>query len=306
MFKSLVLASLATCLCVSLPVSAQSPADLPAVAPNAVYPAVYKRQDIDMQTRLDDAIASNPHWKKLAAQKRFSIGLVDISDPTNPRYAQVNGEHTMYAASMPKIAILLAAFQKMEDGTLKDTPRLRQDLTAMIRVSSNTSATKMIDAVGGLNAVNEVLKDPRYMLYDESHGGGLWVGKRYAKTGLRIGDPMKNISHAASSMQVARFYYLLATGRLVSPQASKDMLNILSEPGINHKFVASLNGEVDGSDIYRKSGSWRTYHADSAIVWDTDWRHYILVGIVEDSNGGSILKDLVPIAETVLRPEHVN
>ena len=79
----------------------------------------------------------------------------------------------------------------------------------MIRVSSNVAATKMIDAAGGLDAVNTVLKNPAYKLYDPAHGGGLWVGKRYAKKGRRIGDPLYGISHAASTMQVARFYYLL-------------------------------------------------------------------------------------------------
>ena len=174
-------------------------------------------------------------------------------------------------------------------------------MNAMIRVSSNTAATNTIAAVGGLEGVNEVLTGPQYKLYDKKHGGGLWVGKRYAKTGGRVGDPMKNISHAASVMQVARFYYLLSTGRLVSPEASAEMLQILSAPGIHHKFVASLDGEVDGEHVYRKSGTWRNYHADSVLVWAPDWRQYILVGIVQSDDGGQILKDLVHVAEKALQ-----
>ena len=283
------------------PVSmAQVPDALPFVNSDITYLPVYDRRDPALQVKLTEEVNARPEWKKLVARKKMSVALVDISDPSAPRYAALNGENTMYAASMPKIAILLAAFQKIEDGELEDTPELRADLTAMIKVSSNTAATKMIDAVGGLDAVNEVLTNPDYLLYDETRGGGLWVGKRYAKKGRRVGDPMKGISHAASSMQVARFYYLLSTGRLVSPQASKDMLKIMSEPGINHKFVASLNANVDKSDIYRKSGSWRTYHADSCIVWADEGRQYILVGIVESAQGGKILRDLVPIAEDVL------
>ena len=196
---------------------------------------------------------------------------------------------------------LLHAFQHIHDGTLEDTPALRADLSAMIKVSSNAAATRMILAVGGLDEVNAVLTDPRYGLYNEERGGGLWVGKRYAKTGPRKGDPLHGISHAASSMQVARFYYFLATGRLVSPQASRDMLEIMSDPGINHKFVSSLNNNVEGSDIFRKSGSWRSFHADSALVWDDDWRRYIVVCIVESPTGGSMLHNLIPVAETILR-----
>jgi beta-lactamase class A len=38
-------------------------------------------------------------------------------------------------------------------------------------------------------------------------------------------------------MQVARFYYLLETNRLVKSQLTGKMKDILSEPKINHKFV---------------------------------------------------------------------
>ena len=61
--------------------------------------------------------------RSLVAKKKMSVALVDISDPAYPKYAALNGEHTMYAASMPKIAILLAVFQKIHDGELEDTPR---------------------------------------------------------------------------------------------------------------------------------------------------------------------------------------
>ena len=250
-----------------LPVLAQThSADLPILSETSTYNVLEEKSDSKLQARLETEINQRPKWKQLVEEKKMSVSLVDISNITNPSYAALNGEHTLYAASLPKIGILLAAFQKIHDGDIVDTPRLRDDLTQMIRVSSNVSATKVIDELGGLDAVNTVLKDPRYQLYDEENGGGLWVGKRFAKTGARIGDPMKDISHAASSYQVSRFYYLLATGRLVSPEASKDMLDILCQPGIDHKFVASLSRLVNPSQIFRKSGSWRNYHSDSVLV----------------------------------------
>ena len=276
----------------------REPEAIPAYHQGMNYRQLYEYQDPMLQAIFAKNLRSNPSWKKLLTKKKMSISLVDMTDPLRPKYAAVNGEETLYAASMPKIAILLAAFQKIETGELRDTPSLRADLAAMIRVSSNAAATRSIDAVGGLDAVNAVLMDPRYGLYDETLGGGLWVGKRYAKTGRRVGDPLKNISHAASTMQVARFYYLLSTGRLVSQAASQDMLNILSEPGINHKFVASLNADTSKTDMYRKSGTWRTYHADSVLVWEPMGHRYILVGIVESPQGGQILKDVVAIAES--------
>jgi len=54
--------------------------------------------------------------------------------------------------------------------------------------------------------------------------------------------------------------------------------------------------------LYRKSGEVRGFHADSILVWDAGWRRYILVAMVEDAGGEKILKELVPVAEGVLRP----
>ena len=54
----------------------------------------------------------------------------------------------MYAASLPKIAVLLAALESFEDGTLKATPEMDSDLVEMIRRSDNAAASRVIERVG--------------------------------------------------------------------------------------------------------------------------------------------------------------
>ncbi|MBU4234503.1 MAG: hypothetical protein KKF43_18490, partial [Proteobacteria bacterium] len=68
------------------------------------------------------------------------------------------------------------------------------------------------------------------------------------------------------------------------------------------KFVSVLETAVPPNYLYRKSGEVRGFHADSILVWDTGWRRYILVAMIEDGRGGQMLKELVPVAEQVLRP----
>ena len=46
-----------------------------------------------------------------------------------------------------------------------------------------------------------------------------------------------------------------------------------------------------GVKVFRKSGSWRRWHADSALVEDGD-RKYVLVALAEDPQGGRWLEDL--------------
>ena len=275
--------------------------ELPAAVSKSDWLPLADHVDRGLQKELQQQLNEHPAWRKLISGHKLAVGLVDLSDPAAPRFAQVNGEVEMYAASLPKIAILLAAFDQFEKGLLERTAEVEQDLGAMIRVSDNAAATRMIDRLGGLMRVNEVLRDPRYRFYDEKRGGGLWVGKRYAKKGPRLPDPRNGISHAASVTQVCRLYYQLATGRLISPAASGDMLELLSEPAIEHKFVKTLHKRAPAAALYRKSGTWQRWHADSVLVWGPQWRRYILVALVESPQGEEILRNLVGVAEDVLR-----
>jgi beta-lactamase class A len=285
----------------NLPIMAQQPIDqrLPVVIPESYWRPLSQSFDRGLQGELEKCLRENISWASLIRRKKMAVGLVDLTYLDSPRFASVNGNDMMYAASLPKIAILLAAFQAIEDGVLEETPELMDELTKMIRYSSNECATRMIDRLG-FKRIEAVVRDPYYQLFDTRRGGGLWVGKRYGRSDRRYPDPLKGFSHAATVNQVCRFYYLLVTGRLVNPQRSRQMLEILSEPGLHHKFVNILERRAPRARLYRKSGTWKVWHSDSVLVWGPE-RHYILVGMVEDPGGEQILRDLVPVVEKVLR-----
>jgi beta-lactamase class A len=260
---------------------------------------LYDLVDPKLQDELERIFDRNPGWKRLAASGRMAVGLVDMAG-AQPRFARVNGNLMMYAASLPKIAILLAAYVQLEEEKLPDTPNVRKDMTDMIRYSSNEAATRMIDRIG-MERIDEILMDPRFGLYDESRGGGLWIGKRFAKQGQRIGDPLHNISHGATVTQICRFYYLLATGQLVGPGRTQQMLYDLSDPGLYHKFVYAVRNRAPDATLYRKSGTWQNWHADSIWVKGKNWRNYILAAMVESSDGERIIRSVLPAVEDVLK-----
>ncbi len=274
-------------------------AEVSLVAPDSNWKPLYDVIDTDLQTILEKTLNNNSQWRQLIKQKRMAVGVVDMSGDL-PRYARVNGSVMMYAASLPKIAILLGAYASFEDGSLKETDAIHKDLTDMIRVSSNQAATRVIDQVS-MKKIQSVLADPKYGLYNEERGGGLWVGKRYASTGIRRGDPLYNISHGATVTQVCRFYYLLAQGKLVSPERSKQMLADLADPRLHHKFVSQLDQLAPKAEVFRKSGSWKNFHSDSVMVWGKEWRNYILVAIVESPNGETIIRQILPAVESVIK-----
>ena len=241
---------------------------------------------------------------RAASERKLAVALVDITVRERPRVAAVNAHEMMYAASLPKIAILLGAFQKAAEGDLVIDKATRERLTAMIRNSSNAAATEMLERVG-YDYVANMLQSARYLLYDPEMNGGLWVGKPYARKGAWKRDPMYNLSHGATPFEVARFYYMLDTGQLVSEQASLEMKEILSDPAISHKFVAGLNAHRPGSVIMRKSGTWRTFHADSALI-ERDGRRYIAVGMANHPSGSRWLSRLiVALDDLVFNPVNV-
>ena len=102
---------------------------------------------------------------------------------------------------------------------------------------------------------------------------------------------MGNTSHGATARQVARFLVMMDQGMLVNPWASAEMKAIMGNPQIQHKFVAGLANRP-GSRIYRKSGTWKSWHADCTLV-ERDGKKYVAVALAESASGNSILSSLI-------------
>jgi len=257
--------------------------------------------DGSLQEGLEACLASLNLDKAIEAEN-LCVVLVDLSDRMFPRLASVNGQAMMYAASLPKIAILLGVFDRLEQDNTAPDPAMQTKLSQMIRNSSNEAATEMLNWVGK-PYLADLLQSPPYHLYDPALNGGIWVGKGYGKRPAWKRDPMHNLSHGATAFQVARFYYLLETGRLVSPEASGRMKAILKDPAIHHKFVKGLEDARPGSQIYRKSGTWKDYHCDSALVERGDHR-YIAVALARSPQGDAWLSRLiVAMDDLICQPE---
>lgn len=234
--------------------------------------------------RLDTALRRNFDIEG----EQTAVGLLDM---TAGRLAMLRADTQYYAASVPKIAILLTYFQTHPQAAdaLDDTTR--DELGRMIKVSSNEMAAKYSKLLG-LDTIADVLTSPTYKFYDPLHGGGIWVGKHYGPSDERNGDPLADDSHAATVRQLLRYYLMLEQGRLVSPEASKTMRQVFESPQIDHlqsKFVLGLKGR--DVQVIRKSGTWSQWFADTAVV-KGDGRYYILVGLTHHERGETYLTGL--------------
>ncbi|MDQ6992351.1 MAG: serine hydrolase [Mariprofundus sp.] len=271
----------------------------------ATPPSLRHCANAEIQQLLNQRIAKL-HLTKAVNDGHLALALVDITDPTKPSMAQVNGDEMMYAASLPKIAILLTAFELIQQGKLPLNQEMRDTMTRMIRYSSNKDASTMISLVGK-DYINTVLELPKYRLYDPKQHGGLWVGKMYGHSKAFHRDPLHHLSHGATAIQVARFYYMMQTGQLVSPKYSAEMKKIMANSGINHKFVKGLQAMHNPDiQVYRKSGSWRNFHADSALV-EHHGRRYIAVALSDNRHAGVWMTQLIQAMDDIVMAEpHVN
>ena len=72
------------------------------------FPTLDSTMDRELQQAMDKSLREL-RLDHAVAEKRLAVSLVDITDPYHPRMAEVNGNVMLYAASLPKIAILLGA-----------------------------------------------------------------------------------------------------------------------------------------------------------------------------------------------------
>jgi beta-lactamase class A len=257
---------------------------------------------LDFDTPIDSALQARVEQidSELRAKFGMSTGeaAVGVLDLKGLRLAMVHPDRGEYAASIPKIGILLAYFHFHPEAAANLDGRTRHELGLMVKASNNEIAAKFSGELG-LNQIQTVLN--AYRFYDTNHGGGIWVGKHYGRSDERHGDPINNHSHAATVRQLLRYFLMLEQGKLVSREASKTMREIFVSPDIPHdpiKFVRALAGEK--VHIARKWGSWQDWLHDSAIVMGLN-RHYILVGLTHHPKGDEYLVEFAKAVDDVLQ-----
>ncbi|HEX5223267.1 MAG TPA: serine hydrolase [Verrucomicrobiae bacterium] len=257
---------------------------------------------LDYNTPATPALQSK--LEKIDADLRAQLGMtteqtaVGLLDLKNLRLAMIHPDREEYAASIPKIGILLAYFQTHPEAATNLTAQTRHELGLMAKASNNEMATKFSRELG-LKQIQAVLNS--YHFYDTNNGGGIWVGKHYGKGDERIGSPVADNSHAATVRQLLRYCLMLEQGKLVSPAASKTMREIFASPDIPHdniKFVKGLSGR--DVQILRKWGSWQDWLHDSAIITG-DNRQYILVALTRHPKGDDYLVGLAKAVDDLMQ-----
>ena len=82
LLSAIIFAALLACLAGLTPAAA-APLTLPLKV--ADWRPLSQRQDQRLQARLAHALEQHPAWQALIREEKMAVGLVDLSDPKNPR-----------------------------------------------------------------------------------------------------------------------------------------------------------------------------------------------------------------------------
>ena len=256
--------------------------------------------DADLQAGLERIDGEVGDRLGIPADER-AVGVLDLTDL---RLAMVNPDKMFYAASVPKICILLAYFDAHPEAATDLDPQVAEELGRMIKLSDNELAAKY-GRLLGQEAIQKLNQSSRYNFYDKKRGEGLWYGKHYGPGEPRVGDPVHDYSHGATVRQCLRYYLMLEQGRLVSGPASARMREIFASPDLEHlnsAFVAGLAGT--GAEIIRKSGSWEDWRLDTARV-EHGGRVYLVAGMVHHEHASDYLTQVIGAIDNLICRDQV-
>ena len=281
--------------------AAVAPIAAPAAEQECRSPIPLESKNRVMQTQLWRGLERAGLGRALK-RKQLAVSVLDLTPAGEGAYAGVNDDHMMYAASLPKIGILLATVEEANRGNIQWGPEFSWRLTKMITISDNGYANWGARLVG-LPGIAKILRSPRYCLYEDGVGG-IWMGRTFEKEAITFRDPLKNLSHAATTRQTTRFYALLDQEKLVSPYWSRWMLDHMAPPEYVHKFYKALRRKPGVRFLARKSGTWQDFHADSAIV-EHGARRFVVAAIAKHEDGEEWMERVARLVDDLIaRGEH--
>lgn len=171
----------------------------------------------------------------------------------------------MYAASLIKLYAMGAAYQKIKNGSVKES-RVSGTISNMITVSSNDAFNSIISTVGK-SYVNSWCKSNGFTQTNEGHG--LMPAGNY-------GSHLSNGSgsNMTSVRDCGAFLEKVYNGTLVSKSASNKMLKYLKKQTRRSKIPA---GVPSGVTVANKTGETDDYTHDAAIVYSKGATYIICV-----------------------------
>ena len=184
-------------------------------------------------------------------------------------YLSIN-EKAYSSASLIKLFCMNAVYSEINSGELAETDEIDSDLNLMITESSNDAFNRLTKALGGGSTVAGFEKDDELIkslgFNNTRHMSELVDGRgQYA---------IYIASNLTSPMDCGLLLEMIYDKKLVSPEASEAMLNLLLNQTRRYKIPDSL---PEGTVTANKTGENSKVEADAAIVYSPACDYIICV-----------------------------
>lgn len=250
---------------------------------------------------------------------QLAVTLVDLREPTRPEHAAYRGGERMYPASVIKMFYLVAAHRWMEDGKLPDTEELRRALRDMIVDSYNEATGYIVDVLTGTtsgpelppaefdawfakrDAVNRYFAALGYQNINVNRK--TWCEGPYGREKQLANQPPPDNRNWLTTDATARLFTEIVTGRAVTPERSRQMLDLHQRKPFNPEAEGQsreYTGSVlpPGAKLWSKAGWTSEVRHDAACVELPTGERFILVTFTV---GHSKEKEIIPtVARAVI------
>ncbi|HEX8499535.1 MAG TPA: serine hydrolase [Pyrinomonadaceae bacterium] len=255
--------------------------------------------------------------RELVAASGAEAVAVAFRDLETGRGLMLNGRVSFHAASTMKVPVMLEVYRQAREGRLRLDERLAvknefksiADGSAFSVSPEDDSEPTLYKKVGGAETVRELV---RLMVTESSNLATNILIERVTAarvTGLcrRLGardirvlrgvEDGKAFARGLNNTTTARDLLVLlravAEGRAVSPEASREVADVLAAQKFNEGIPAGLPA---GTRVAHKTGSITAVEHDAGIVYPRGRRPYVLVvlvrGIREPARAHRLIADI--------------
>lgn len=220
---------------------------------------------------------------------------ISVWDLATDEQFEINGDSLMHAASTMKVPVMIEVFRQAHLGTISmtDSLEVRNSFRSIVDGSAFSIEDDSDDEIYALLGKKMSIRDLVFnaiivssnlatnLLIDEFVADSIQstierLGVRRMKV-LRGVEDLKayelGMSNQATAADLTLLMGKIAEGQAVSPEADKEMVDILKQQRFNSMIPAGL---PNTAVVAHKTGWITAHHHDTAIVYPQDGEPYVL------------------------------
>src|SRR5687768_7775392 len=255
---------------------------------------------------VSEVIGSYPDGK--FKPDEIAATLIDVRDPKNIRWANVNGDRKLYPASVVKMFYMAALQQQLQDNKVKLTKELERGQRDMIVDSSNEATQYILDVLTETSSGAELpqkefdiwqFKRNRVNRYFSAMGySGINVNqKTFCEDAYGIEQQSRAYKGQNRNMlttnATARLMAEIVLGRMVTPERSRQLMELMKrdpfketkdtdDQSTGFTGKALIERKMTDAKLWSKAGWTSRSRHDAAYIETPDGMKIVIVIFTEN------------------------